>query len=203
MEHISVSESATLSAPIIPYIGTKAWDRSPFLEYMEREKWTEAQLIGSDESCRRNETEILDFLQTWLYFGSLCVAFRDEGQQAYSVRALPDGRHVICTKYLRAVHQRNLKQRAPKPDSEFEGWQKHLTQCLNAAHSILARLAIEKVPYMASPVMLGIASLCDFVKHTVLVDEMRARCSMLVPEATRFIQDQMTDQGRCPADVRR
>jgi hypothetical protein len=44
---------------------------------------------------------------------------------------------------------------------------------LNAAHSMLANLAIKKVPYLSSPVMLGIAALCDFVKETVLIEEAR------------------------------
>jgi hypothetical protein len=38
---------------------------------------------------------------------------------------------------------------------------------------MLVKLAIENVPYLSSPVMLGIAALCDFVKKTVFIEEAR------------------------------
>ncbi len=145
MEHIIVSESTTRSAPIIPYVCSKAWDRLPFLEYMERENWNEAQLIGMDDSHQRNEAEILDFLQTWLFFGLLSEACGEKGHRAYFIQELPDGQYVICTTNLRAIHRLELKRRDKQSKDESERWQSHLVQCLDAVHSVLARLAIDKV----------------------------------------------------------
>ena len=69
MEHITVSELTAKAAAKIPYVGSKAWDGTRFLTYMECEGWNEAQLIDQDAKRPRSEAEILDFLQTWLYFG--------------------------------------------------------------------------------------------------------------------------------------
>lgn len=203
MEHITVSELSSDAAPTIPYVGSKAWDGLPFLTFMEREGWDEAQLIGQQDKRKRTETEILDFLQTWLFFGLLAESCGEKGQRAYFVNALPGGEYVICTTNLRAVYRQEKKRRAEGSKEDYELWYSHLVECLNVAHSVLAKLAIEKVPYLSSPVILGIANLCDFVKKTMLIDEGRQQCSFLTPEATVFIQNAMLKQGWCRTDVQR
>lgn len=206
MEHITISELTDKAAPIVPCVSSKGWDiGTPFLDYMQREGWTEAQLIGQDSSRRRSETEILDFLQTWLFFGLLAESCGNQHHRGYFVRPLnkEQREYVICTKNLRAVYRLQKKRMAEASRQEFEYWQEHLVHCLDAAHSVLAKLGIERVPYMSSPVILGIAALCDFVKKAVLTEHAREQCSFLSSETTMFLQEAMAVQGWCPTDVRR
>ena len=118
MEHTTVSELTDHAAIAIPHLCSKPWDNSSFLTYMVREGWSEAQLIGQDAHCKRSETEVLDFLQTWLFFGLLRESFGPKGSPGYFVRPLAEGGFTVSTENLRAIWREEKKRWAEEPREE-------------------------------------------------------------------------------------
>jgi hypothetical protein len=203
MEHITISEFATRAAITVPYVCSKFWDNSSFLDYMSREGWSEIQLIGHDDQYQRSEVEILDFLQTWLFFGLLRESCGLKGSEGYFLHRESDGRYVLHTKALRTIWREEKRRWAGEPKETYHQWQLYLMRCLNTAHSVLARLTMEKMPYLSSPVIFSIATLCGFVKLTILGDETRPLCNNLPSGLFKVLENKMFESGWCPTNIRR
>lgn len=202
MEHIIISERTLEAAPLIPNIGSEPWDELPFINYMARKGWSFAYLTDSDHK-HKSETEILDFLQTWLFFGLLAELCGWMGHRVLFTRLTESGAHVVCTKNLRAACKHGKRRRCLESREEFENWQTQLVQCLNKAFDVLTASAAAKMSYLSSPVIFGIAALCDFTKSTALSDTARSRCFKLPNDTSLLLRRRMEAIGWCPTNVQR
>jgi hypothetical protein len=74
MDHLTIPEGATHIR--VPYKCTESYDGEDFFSYPERKGWTKEHLLGEDNFDGRSDTEVEDFFQTWLYFGTLICVFK-------------------------------------------------------------------------------------------------------------------------------
>ncbi|KAL9119128.1 MAG: hypothetical protein Q9187_004316 [Circinaria calcarea] len=107
MDHLPLPSSATTHLKV-PCISTGKYDNGPFLSFPIRQGWEIPEWIQSIDQdvlhCGKTPTiqEIHDFLQTWLFFGSLCELFGNAVDLSNFVATDGYGGKFLCT--LRIKH---------------------------------------------------------------------------------------------------
>ncbi|KAB2572121.1 hypothetical protein DBV05_g9258 [Lasiodiplodia theobromae] len=180
MDHLPRPYGKACTLPKIPYFCFEEYDRGDFLSYPERTGWTMDELLSfelwtelddeDDEDDDEDEDEdgdedkrtfedVLDLLQTWLFFGSLHLIFQEHIKFEDFIMEDPDEGTCIHTKNLLKIAEEYEKS-GYKGGKNPEKLQDILS-CLATAYKVynVAVLASTLDPYF----LLSIGFLLDFL----------------------------------------
>jgi hypothetical protein len=211
MDHLQAPRDYIRGHIEIPLYCSENYDNGPFLEYLDRLRWTRDEITNT---CTTDRTldEVHAVLQNWCYFGVMNEVFGSLNLDDFTEPS-PSGGLRISTANLPSIVSSWLNEQAKIPTVQKIENGRHLLECFSSISNLFREMQSTPPHFQTrldGRLLLSIAVLLEYLVEAGingpwdLFDE-KERASVtenFMPGCREFLLSRMKEDGWCPNEIK-